>query len=107
MAKIRWLDLVASLTKLTEQQISDLLDEEVAKHKRPVVARRLQGLARTLAGHLSSRPLTALALTGLVLALHLFLLTDGFPVWWSDKARLRICGLRACRCPSIAGSAML
>lgn len=41
MAKIRWLDLVASLTKLTEQQISDLLDEEVAKHKRPVVARRL------------------------------------------------------------------
>lgn len=28
-----------------------------------------------------------LALTGLVLALHLFLLTDGFPVWWSDKAR--------------------
>ncbi|MDO9251580.1 MAG: DUF3108 domain-containing protein [Hydrogenophaga sp.] len=27
-----------------------------------------------------------LVLTGLVLALHLFLLTDGSPVWWSEKA---------------------
>ena len=27
-----------------------------------------------------------LALTGLVLALHLLLLTDGLPIWWNNKA---------------------
>ena len=41
MAKILWLDLVARLTKMTEAEIEALLAEEVEKHKRPVVARRL------------------------------------------------------------------
>lgn len=41
MAKIMWLDLMARLTKMTEAEISALLDEEISTHRRTVFARRL------------------------------------------------------------------
>ena len=41
MAKIDWRSLIATLATLTEEQVKALLDEELAKHKRPVFARRL------------------------------------------------------------------
>lgn len=41
MAKIDWRSLAAKLHTMTEQQVKDLLDEEMAVHRRPVFARRL------------------------------------------------------------------
>lgn len=41
MAKIDWHSLAATISGMTEQQVKALLDEEVAVHRRPVMARRL------------------------------------------------------------------
>ena len=41
MAKLTWHQVCAQLTRMTEAQISDLLDEEITEHKRPAVVRRL------------------------------------------------------------------
>ena len=41
MAKIDWRSLVATLSTLAEEQVKALLDEEIEKHRRPVIARRL------------------------------------------------------------------
>ena len=41
MAKLTWHQVCGQLTSMTEQQISDLLQEEINEHKRPVFVRRL------------------------------------------------------------------
>lgn len=41
MAKLNWQSMVASLRSMDEDEVKDLLDEELTKHKRPAIARRL------------------------------------------------------------------
>ena len=41
MVKVEWRSLTAALGKMTEDEVSKLLDEEIKVHKRPVIARRL------------------------------------------------------------------
>ena len=48
MAKLTWHQVCAQLTSMTEQEISDLLEEEVEKYKRPAIVRRLHQRYSTL-----------------------------------------------------------
>ena len=41
MDKIGWHSLAATISTLSEDEVKALLDDEVAKHRRPVMARRL------------------------------------------------------------------
>jgi len=41
MAKIRWHELCADLTSMTEDEIEERLHEEIVEHKRVAFARRL------------------------------------------------------------------
>jgi len=48
MAKLTWHQVCAKLTDMTEEQISELLAEEIEKHKRPAIVRRLHQRFSTL-----------------------------------------------------------
>lgn len=48
MAKFTWHALCSRLTSMTEEEISDLLEEEVTEHKRPAMVRRLHQRYSTL-----------------------------------------------------------
>ncbi len=48
MAKLTWHQVCSQLRGMTEQQISDLLDEEINEHKRPAFVRRLHQRYSTL-----------------------------------------------------------
>jgi hypothetical protein len=41
MTKVDWRSLAATLNTMTEEQIEHLLRDEVAVHRRPVIAKRL------------------------------------------------------------------
>lgn len=41
MAKLTWHQLCDKLTRMSEDEVKALLDEEVLEHRRPVIARRL------------------------------------------------------------------
>jgi len=48
MGKLTWHAMCKRLTSMTEEEISDLLEEEVTEHKRPAMVRRLHQRYSTL-----------------------------------------------------------
>lgn len=48
MDKIDWRSLTASLSQMKEDDIKRLLDQEMARHKRPAIVRRLHQRYSTL-----------------------------------------------------------
>jgi len=48
MAKLTWHQVCAKLTSMSEQEISDLLEEEIREFKRPAIVRRLHQRYSTL-----------------------------------------------------------
>ena len=48
MAKLTWHQVCSKLTHMTEEQITELLEEEIRDHKRPAIVRRLHQRFSTL-----------------------------------------------------------
>jgi len=48
MAKLTWHQVCSKLTHMTEEQITELLQEEITQHKRPAIVRRLHQRFSTL-----------------------------------------------------------
>lgn len=48
MGKLTWHAMCKRLTSMSEEEISDLLEEEVTEHKRPAMVRRLHQRYSTL-----------------------------------------------------------
>jgi len=48
MAKLTWHQVCSKLTHMTEEQITDLLNEEISEYKRPAIVRRLHQRFSTL-----------------------------------------------------------
>lgn len=48
MPKLPWRAVMATLTDMTEDQVSKMLDDEINVYKRPAVARRLHQRLSTL-----------------------------------------------------------